>query len=79
MKPFAASVARKHSSGSVGAVCGRRQPHDEKPRIRIAESGNRLPPILPIEKTSHSFPCDLLTPLYEAWTSPALHDAGIQR
>jgi len=45
---IAGTVSREHTSRTVSAMRRGRKPQNQKPRVRIAERGNRFAPIIPI-------------------------------
>src|SRR5262249_58206615 len=45
-EPVAALVAREHAARAIAAVGGRRQPHQQQARARIAEARERPGPVL---------------------------------
>src|SRR5690348_16179839 len=50
VEEVAAAVAGKDAAGAGGAVGGGGETDDPQPRARVAEPGNRLAPIIPLDE-----------------------------
>ena len=74
-----AAVAREHPPGAVSPVGRRRQPHDEQPRARIAETGQRPCPVSPVPEPLDLETRDLLAPRDQPRTGAAVDDLAMQR
>src|SRR5512132_3153102 len=67
------AIAREDPPRPVTSMRGRRKPEDEDPRVRVAESRHRPPPVRLVREAGHLVPGDLLAPGDEPWAS-ATHD-----
>ncbi len=74
VEPVAAAVAGEHPSRAVRAVRGRGEPHDEDPRVRVAEAGYRTAPVGLVGERGALDLRDLLAPGDQPGTAPALAD-----
>src|SRR5215475_12484351 len=68
------AIAREHAPGAVRAVSPRREAHDHEARLRIAEAGNRAPPVLPVAVHRALLAGDALAPRDEARARAAPDD-----
>src|SRR5439155_26358982 len=74
-----AAVAREHPPGAVSPVGRRRQPHDEQPRARIAETEQRPCPVSPAPEPLDLETRDLLPPRDQPRAGAAFDDLAMQR
>jgi len=72
------TVTRERTSCAVGAVRARRETEDEHARIWIAETGNGLAPVFPVQVGTAFFKRDLLTVLHQPRTASARDNLTIQ-
>lgn len=70
-EPFPASIARKHSAGSIGSVRSGGQADDEPSRSRIAKGTYGPRPIILIGIGAPLFFTHSLTPLHKPWAKAA--------
>lgn len=78
-KEVARLIAREDAAGPVPAVGRRRQAHDEKPRGRISERGDRTGPVgLPHEAPGR-IPRNAFAPGHQPGTSAARDDLALER
>src|SRR5205823_15131707 len=62
------------AAGSVSAVGGRGQAQNQQARVRVAEAGDRPPPVRPIRIHRSLVPGHSLPMRYEAGAEPAVDD-----
>lgn len=72
VEPITTAIAGEHPTGSVGAMCRRRQADENDPGVWIAEAGDRPSPIILVRKGRPLLGGDPLPPLDEARTAPAV-------
>jgi hypothetical protein len=75
---IARRVAREDPTGPVAAVRRRRQPDDEDPRVRVAETRDGPAPVRLVAEPGDLLAGDLLAPGDEAGAAPAGDDLGCQ-
>src|SRR5207244_789106 len=75
-EPVAAPVAGEDAAGAIPPMSGRRQPHHEHARSRIAESGERPGPVglaaVPLRRVAGRG----LAMAHEPGAEPAAHDSS---
>jgi hypothetical protein len=77
-QPVARAVAGENSPGAVAAVGGGRQTEDQEAPGRVAESGYRPAPVLPVPERGPLVPGHLLAPGHQARAAPAPGDLHLE-
>ena len=73
-EPVAAAISGEHTTRPIGAVGSRSKPEHDNPRIGIAESRYRAPPVRLVAIGSTLFDSDAFAPLDETGTHPTVND-----
>src|SRR5262245_51419123 len=71
-------IAREGTSGSVGTMSSRCKAHDQNSGVRIAESGNRFSPVVPLAIRTSFLARDLLAVSHQAWAASAGNYFAVQ-
>jgi len=74
----AARVAGEDAAGSIAAMGGRREPHDENARVGIPEAGQRSAPVRLVAVAGDLLAGDPLAPRDEPWAPTAFDDLALE-
>ena len=78
VKPIAAAIARKDSTGPIAAMGRRRKPNDQNPRPGITKTGKRSRPIFFFAVPARRLCRNRFAPAHETGTAAAAGDSRIE-
>ena len=78
VQKIARAIAGKHSPRAIGAMRRGREPQNQKLRVWITKSRDRLSPVIPCQKRSALVPRDLFAIPYQSRARAAVNDFLIQ-